>query len=81
MSLGRPKKSSEAKQTESLPLRVRPMEKAAFQQCAELAGVSLSTWVRERLRTTAIRELEVAGRRIPFVENIPIGGHNEQNQT
>jgi len=62
-----------------IQIRVADDEKEAFLQCAALAGISLSTWVRERLRTTAIQELERAGRRIPFVENIPIGGLNEQS--
>jgi predicted HicB family RNase H-like nuclease len=73
MRIGRPKKSPANKQSEALPLRVRPSEKQSFQQCADLAGVSLSSWVRERLRLAAIRELEGAGRRVPFVEEINLG--------
>jgi hypothetical protein len=79
MNRGRPKKIAAARQTEALPLRVQLLEKTAFQQCADLSGVSLSSWVRERLRLAAIRELESAGRRIPFVEPIPLGGLNEPN--
>ena len=77
MNRGRPKKVAGALQSETLPLRVQPLEKTAFQQCADLSGVSLTSWVRERLRLAAIRELESAGRRIPFVEPIPLGGLNE----
>jgi hypothetical protein len=73
MRTGRPKKSAQNKQSEALPLRVRPSEKEPFQRCADLAGVSLSSWVRERLRLAAIRELESAGRRVPFVDEIPLG--------
>lgn len=78
MKIGRPRKSAETKQSDALPLRVKPSEKASFQMCADLAGVSLSSWVRERLRLAAIRELEGAGRRVPFVDEIPLGGSNEK---
>ena len=42
-------------------------EKQGFREAAELSGIGLSTWIRERLRMAAIRELESAGRRVPFV--------------
>lgn len=76
MKTGRPRKSAENRQSLALPIRVRPSEKDSFQQCADLAGISLSSWVRERLRLAAIRELESAGRPVPFVEEIPLGGAN-----
>ncbi len=53
-------------------IRVTEEEKNGFTQSADLAGISLSSWVRERLRLTAIRELESAGRQIPFVSNVSI---------
>jgi hypothetical protein len=58
--------------TELLQLRVMPEEKAAFQQAADMAGISVSAWIRERLRLAAIRELEGAGRAVPFVPQIPL---------
>lgn len=57
-----------------LQIRISDSEKEAFGLAAALAGISLSSWVRERLRLTAIRELEGAGRRVPFVSEIPMGG-------
>ena len=60
--------------TESLLVRVTETEKEGFELAAVLAGISLSSWVRERLRLTAIRELEGAGRRVPFVPELPMGG-------
>jgi predicted HicB family RNase H-like nuclease len=75
MKAGRPRKSAEYRQTEIIPVRVNRAEKESFQQCADLAGVSLSSWVRERLRMAAIHDLERAGRPIPFVEAVPIGGN------
>ena len=62
--------------TESLMIRVTDVEKEGFELAAALAGISLSSWVRERLRLTAIRELEGAGRRVPFVPEIPVGGEH-----
>ena len=58
--------------TELLQLRLRPDEKQAFQEAAPLAGISLSAWARERLRTAAIRQLERTGRPVPFVASIPL---------
>lgn len=60
--------------TEILQIRVSDTEKEGFEIAAALAGISLSSWVRERLRLSAIRELESAGRRVPFVPEIPLGG-------
>ncbi len=60
--------------TEILQIRVSDSEKEGFELAAALAGISLSSWVRERLRLAAIRELEGAGRRVPFVPEIPLGG-------
>ena len=58
--------------TETIEIRVSPDEKAAFQQTASLAGIALSAWMRERLRRSAIRELESAGLPIPFVPRVPL---------
>jgi hypothetical protein len=62
--------------TEILQIRVTDSEKEGFELAATLAGISLSSWVRERLRLTAIRELEGAGMRVPFVPEISMGGTN-----
>jgi len=53
-----------------MQLRLKPEEKDAFQQAADLAGIGLSSWVRERLRWAATRELENAGRSIPFIKRL-----------
>jgi hypothetical protein len=60
--------------SEVLQIRVTDSEKEGFELAAMLAGISVSSWVRERLRLSAIRELEGAGRRVPFVPEIPLGG-------
>jgi uncharacterized protein (DUF1778 family) len=54
--------------TEFMKLRLRPDEKLAFEKAAELAGVPLSAWVRERLRSAARRELIDAGQKVPFLQ-------------
>jgi uncharacterized protein (DUF1778 family) len=53
--------------TELIKLRVTAAEKAAFQQAADMAGIALSAWVRERLRGAARRELVESGRQVPFL--------------
>jgi hypothetical protein len=65
--------------SEVLQIRITRLEKEGFELAAVLAGISLSSWVRERLRIAAIRELESAGRRIPFVPDIPMGGTNARS--
>jgi uncharacterized protein (DUF1778 family) len=57
-------------------IRLTDAEKEGLQNAADLAGISLSSWVRERLRLAAIRELESAGRKIPFVEPIYAREHD-----
>ncbi len=53
-----------------LQIRLTDAEKQGFQEAANLAGIPLSSWVRERLRLAAIRDLESAGQKIPFVEAV-----------
>lgn len=61
----------------NLQIRLTEQEKGGFAEAAELAGIPLSAWVRERLRLAAIRELESAGRPIPFVRRYQLGRINE----
>ena len=56
--------------TESFDLRLTTKEKQGFREAANIAGLPLSAWVRERLRCIAARELQDAGKPIPFIENI-----------
>jgi uncharacterized protein (DUF1778 family) len=51
-----------------IELRVQPNEKKGFEEAASIAGLSLSSWIRERLRMAAVRELEAASRSIPFLK-------------
>jgi hypothetical protein len=59
---------SESPKTERLLVRLDGLEKDAFESAANLAGIPVSAWVRERLRWAATRELQNAGREVPFLE-------------
>jgi len=54
---GRPPKEADQLRSESLLVRLEVDEKKTFRSAADKAGVPLSTWVRERLRRIANREL------------------------
>jgi hypothetical protein len=60
--------------TETIQIRISEVEKQGFVAAADLAGIPISSWVRERLRLAAIRDLESAGLKIPFVGQIRLGG-------
>jgi hypothetical protein len=42
-------------------IRIAATEKAGFKASAEAAGMTLSAWTRDRLRTAAARELRRVG--------------------
>jgi uncharacterized protein (DUF1778 family) len=54
--------------TEAIEIRVQPEEKTAFRDAAKVSGISLSSWMRERLRRAAIRDLGEAGQQIAFLQ-------------
>jgi hypothetical protein len=64
---GRPPKALGRLRDIRLDVRLEGAEKEAFRVAAELAGLDLSAWIRERLRWAATRELEAAMRPIPFL--------------
>lgn len=51
-------------------IRVSPSEKKAFDICAQIAGISTSAWIRERLRLIAAQELNQIGKLIELKELI-----------
>lgn len=53
--------------SETIRIRLDKDEKKAFQRATELSGLTLSTWIREKLRRAARIELEDAGEKIPFI--------------
>jgi uncharacterized protein (DUF1778 family) len=52
---------------QTIQIRLTDTEKEGFQAAADLSGIALSSWVRERLRLAAIRDLESAGQKVPFI--------------
>ena len=63
---GRPKKQNPL--DEYIELRVTESEKQAFRDAADRSGIPMATWIRERLRNVAIRELEKAELPVAFLE-------------
>ncbi len=53
--------------TETILVRVSPEEKQCFQNAASICGISLSAWVRERLRTASRKDLEDSGISAEFI--------------
>jgi hypothetical protein len=66
---GRPPKKADELRTEDLLVKLKTDEKEAFKDAANLAGVSLSTWVRERLRRVAVKELKEAAHPVAFLRH------------
>jgi len=63
---GRPPKGAGKTKASFLQVRLDEAEKRAFNEAAELSGLALSAWVRERLRLLARKELEKVGRSVAF---------------
>ena len=59
----------EIARSDRVELRLESREKEAFQKAASLAGLSLSSWIRERLRRDARTELFDAGLPVPFIQS------------
>jgi predicted DNA binding CopG/RHH family protein len=67
---GRPKSQKHGLKSVRLDLRAAEDERLAFKLAADLAGLPLSTWIRERLRKLAAKELESEGRQVPFYQHL-----------
>ena len=64
---GRPPKGSDKVKGTRLDIRLSEVEKQGFSDAAELAGLELSGWIRERLRQAARKELQSADKPIAFL--------------
>ena len=73
---GRPPKSEHRRKAEYLDIRLEISEKQTFRDAADLAGLDLSAWVRERLRTTARKELKSAGQSVAFLAKMDMSGRS-----
>ena len=65
--IGRPPKGEGKIKNIRLDMRLDESEKEAFRLAAELSGLDMSAWIRERLRSASWKELERAGRPVPFL--------------
>ncbi|MBC8350366.1 MAG: hypothetical protein H8E66_00155 [Planctomycetes bacterium] len=65
---GRPKKKVADSKSQLLQVRLEQSEKDGFEAAAKMAGIPLSTWVRERLRIIAVDELERYGKTPKFIK-------------
>lgn len=69
---GRPKKQPDLVKTEYIEMRVEQSEKQTFRDAADAAGMSMSTWIRDRLRRAARKELEDLNRPVAYLQRLPI---------
>ena len=60
------------KKEEQILIRVSALEKEGFEKAAEIAGIGLSAWARERLRNVAIKELQDVGEKVVFLNPIKL---------
>jgi uncharacterized protein (DUF1778 family) len=64
---GRPKNPENSVKKRILQVRIKQEEKDTFEDASHLAGLSCSSWMRERLRDAARKELESAGQKVKFL--------------
>lgn len=64
---GRPQKTGNSVKKRVSQIRITEEEKDTFDEAAKLAGLSRSSWIRERLRDAARIELEAAGKKVKFL--------------
>lgn len=57
------------KRENQLLIRLSNDEKDGFEQAAEMAGITMSAWARQKLRLAAAKELREADRQIPFLNH------------
>jgi len=64
---GAPKKAETVAKAEVVQIRLNASEKDGFAAAASHAGISMSSWMRERLRVSAAEELRKMGKDVPFL--------------
>ena len=60
------------KRETQLLIRLTESEKESFERAAEIAGIGITAWVRERLRSAAILDLQNVGEKIAFLKPIKL---------
>ena len=66
---GRPRGVTGNAKSQVIQFRADALEKQAFEQAAKDAGLTVSSWVRERMRHVCRDELEKNGRQVPFLRS------------
>jgi uncharacterized protein (DUF1778 family) len=64
------KKIVDGRKEDYMELRLDAAEKEAFVQAAKVAGMSLSGWVRDRLRRASRKELEDMSMPVAFIDRL-----------
>lgn len=52
----------------NLQVRMPVSERDSYKAAAEVSGLSVSSWVRDRLRKASRQELQSAGIKVPFLD-------------
>src|SRR5262245_57764724 len=66
---GRPIGSTAKAKGALMQFRADSLEKQAFYEAAALSGLTVSAWIRERLRRICQGELQAARRPVPFLDS------------
>jgi hypothetical protein len=48
-------------------IKVSEDEREGFRRAADIAGIGVSAWARQKLRAAAVQELQTVGENAPFI--------------
>ncbi|NQU85558.1 MAG: hypothetical protein HQ541_07340 [Mariniphaga sp.] len=60
------------KKDEQIIIRVSSIEKQGFERAANLSGIGLSAWARQKLRSASIKEHQEIGEKAIFLTPIKL---------
>lgn len=60
------------KKDSQVMIKVSESEREGFRRAADIAGIGLSAWARQKLRAAAIKDLQELGEKVPFLEPISL---------
>jgi hypothetical protein len=58
-------------------IKVSEPEREGFRRAADIAGIGVSAWARQKLRAAAIQELQTVGEKAAFLSSVSA----EQNES
>ena len=53
-------------------IKVSEDERDGFRRAADIAGIGVSAWARQKLRAAAVQELQTIGESVPFITAPPV---------